>query len=176
MHRGGTERTENYWPGMGLPGTCFFTVQAHRERDRAEVATGRTNTLSSYAYTIIMGFTRFCIRPKTLFLPDGLGALLSALCLGVVLVRFEAFFGMPRAVLYPLAGVAGLFAVYSLCCYVFVIQNRSVFLRVIATANLIYGCVTVGLLVLYRQELTLWGVGILFRRITDNRAVGCVRV
>ena len=104
-------------------------------------------------------FNTLNLNPKTLFLLDGIGALLSALFLGTVLVRFEAFFGMPRVVLYPLATIAGGFAVYSFCCYAFVIQNRPVFLRVIATANLLYGCVTVGLLVLYHQELTLWGWG-----------------
>ncbi|MEL6140721.1 MAG: hypothetical protein AAFU67_03805, partial [Bacteroidota bacterium] len=45
-------------------------------------------------------------HPKQLFLIDGLGATLTAICLGVVLTRLESLFGMPRTILIPLSLVA----------------------------------------------------------------------
>lgn len=98
-------------------------------------------------------------NPKLLFLIDGLGALLSALFLGIILVHFEDIFGMPQAVLYPLAGVACLFAVYSLCCYVLVRRRWAVFFWIIALANVLYACATLGLLVIQHDALTCWGWG-----------------
>ncbi len=55
-------------------------------------------------------------RRKLLFL-DGLGAMLSAIFLGFVLIRFNALFGMPLPVLRFLALIACSFALYSLTCF-----------------------------------------------------------
>ena len=46
------------------------------------------------------------INPKKLFLIDSLGALISAVMLGLVLTRFEHIFGMPQNVLYFLSFIA----------------------------------------------------------------------
>jgi hypothetical protein len=43
---------------------------------------------------------------KKIFLIDGIGALLSAVFLGVILVKFEESFRMPRTILYLLSSVA----------------------------------------------------------------------
>jgi len=53
------------------------------------------------------------IHPKKLFATDCLGALLTAVVTGIVLVQFESVFGMPRNSLYFLSGLACLFALYS---------------------------------------------------------------
>ena len=45
----------------------------------------------------------FSLHPKKLFLIDGLGAMLSAFLLGIVLVELETIFGIPTSVLYWLA-------------------------------------------------------------------------
>ncbi len=42
-------------------------------------------------------------NPKKLFLLDGLGAILSAILLGVVLVNQQVLFGIPKPTLYFLA-------------------------------------------------------------------------
>ncbi|MEM6633615.1 MAG: hypothetical protein AAF694_28335 [Bacteroidota bacterium] len=55
--------------------------------------------------------------PKKLLIIDGLGALLSAFLLGVVLVRFESQVGMPRNSLYVLAAFPCIFAIYDLISY-----------------------------------------------------------
>lgn len=99
-------------------------------------------------------------RPPTLFLIDGLGALLSAILLGVVLVQFEAIFGMPPNVLYGLAGIAGGFCIYSLSCFLRKPENWRPYLKGIAIANLAYCALTAGLVVYFRQRLT--GLGILY--------------
>lgn len=98
------------------------------------------------------------IHPRKLFLIDGLGALLSSLLLGVVLVKLEPVFGMPKNVLAILALLALLFAVYSLVVYwIFPTWWRPA-LRVIAVVNLLYCCVTLGLVYAYREVVTSWGV------------------
>lgn len=97
-------------------------------------------------------------NPKKLFLVDSLGALLSAFLLAGLLARFEDRFGMPRTALYFLSMVACVYAVYSICCYVFVVGNWRPFLILIAIANLGYCCLTVGLIFFFYQSLTAIGL------------------
>lgn len=94
---------------------------------------------------------------KMLFV-DGIGALVSATLLGFVLVRFNDNIGMPVKVLHQLAAVAGIFAVYSFTTYMIVKENCKPYLKVIAIANLLYCCLTVGLLVYFETELTTLGL------------------
>lgn len=98
------------------------------------------------------------VPPKRLFLTDSVGALLSAVFLGVVLTRLEHFFGMPRNILYGLSFLACVFAVSSFWCYRRVDRNWRPCLKAIATVNLLYCCLTAGLVLCYRQELTTWGL------------------
>lgn len=98
--------------------------------------------------------TMALLNSKKLFLIDGLGALLSAFLLGVILVQFEPLFGMPRKALYFLSATACLFATYSGLCYVFLKKNHAVYLKPIAWANLLYCCLTIVLTVYFYKELT----------------------
>lgn len=98
------------------------------------------------------------LNPKILFLIDGFGALLSAFLLGVILVRFESSFGMPRKTLYFLAALPCFFVVYDFICYRIVGENWRPFLKAIAVANLMYCCVSVALLVDHYSKLTDLGV------------------
>lgn len=95
---------------------------------------------------------------KTLFLIDGLGALLSAVLLGVVLVRFENIFGMPRHVLYVLSIIAGLLSVYSLTSYFLIRKNPKPYLKILAIANFLYCCLTVSLVFSFYKELSYLGL------------------
>ncbi len=97
-------------------------------------------------------------QPDKIFLTDGLGALLTAGFLGGVLARWEAHFGMPRSVLYPLAAVGVLFAAYSLSCYFFKVKKWKSFLLGIALANLAYCLVSLALVAMFFQRLTALGV------------------
>jgi hypothetical protein len=98
------------------------------------------------------------VNPKIFFIIDGLGALLSAFLLGVILVRFESLFGMPRETLYFLAFLPCLFALYDLICYLKVKKNELLFLRGIAFANLCYCCLSLGFVVHDYAQLTNLGL------------------
>ncbi len=97
-------------------------------------------------------------EPKRLFLIDGVGALITATLLLAVLAQFQSTFGMPRRVLYLLAGIACIFAVYSLACYFKLRDNWPPFLKAIAMANLAYCVLTLILVFVYRADMTIFGV------------------
>lgn len=99
------------------------------------------------------------ITPRQMLLIDSIGAMISALLLGGILVTFEPFFGMPATILYPLAGVALIFAIYSQLTYKAQLKDHAPFLRGIAIANMLYCCVTAGLVIAYLDALTIWGIG-----------------
>jgi hypothetical protein len=93
---------------------------------------------------------------QTIFLIDGMGALVSAILLGLVLTKFESFFGLPKNVLYVLSGIAVLLAVYSFTNAAVKPRNPSVRLKLIAVANLFYCVLTVVLLIAFYQQLTVY--------------------
>lgn len=97
-------------------------------------------------------------KPRRIFLIDGLGALLTAFLLCVVLTSFQSFFGMPVQVLCLLGAVAAVFAVYSFSCYFLLKQAQRSFLKAIIIANLLYCLVSLGLVIYYFQQLTVWGL------------------
>lgn len=98
------------------------------------------------------------IQPKRLFLFDGLGALLSAFLLSAVLTRVQKYIGIPNPTLFRLSLVAGLFACYSLICYVWVKRNVRPFLQLIATANLLYCLFTLALVFIYFSQITVLAI------------------
>jgi hypothetical protein len=98
-------------------------------------------------------------NPKTIFLIDALGACLTAFLLAVVLARFETHFGMPRKVLYSLSLMACLLAIYSFICYFFSGKNLKIYLKIIALTNLVYCCITIGLVLFFWQQMTILGWG-----------------
>ena len=97
------------------------------------------------------------LKPKTMLIVDGFGALLSAFLLGVVLTRFEDTFGMPRQTLYILALLPCVFAVYDFGTVAWVKTNRAPFLKAIAIANLAYCCLSIGFLFYHYEKLTIFG-------------------
>lgn len=97
------------------------------------------------------------LSPRTFFLIDAVGALLSALMLGLVLTQLEHVFGMPRRLLQPLAIIAVIFAGYSAACYWVRPNNWKLFLRIIATANLLYCCLTAGLVISVFPQISTFG-------------------
>lgn len=97
---------------------------------------------------------------KKLFLIDGIGAMFTALLLGQVLARFESVFGMPKHILYVLAGIAGCFALYSFLCSTLLKENWGPYLRGIAISNTLYCITTLGLVIYLNASLT--GLGIAY--------------
>ena len=98
------------------------------------------------------------LSPQKLFLIDGLGALLTAILTGLVLTTFEQYFGIPKMVLYYLAAVAGLFAIYSLWNTISMQQNWPTLMTIIALANLTYCSATLALVIYHRQKVTYLGM------------------
>ena len=99
------------------------------------------------------------LSPKKLFLIDCLGACLSAFLLGVVLTTYEETFGMPRNVLYILAGLACMFAIYSFVNFIWFRENWRPFMKAIALTNLLYCVLTIGLMIYFWENLTNLGIG-----------------
>ena len=96
-------------------------------------------------------------NPKKVFQLDGLGAMVSAVLLGVVLVKWESVFGIPTSTLYVLAAIPCLFAVYDFYCYLKVEKKLGVFLNVIALANLLYCTLSIGLALSHLDTITAFG-------------------
>lgn len=90
------------------------------------------------------------------FILDALGACLTALLLSQLLARFVDFFGMPKTVLFPLALIAAVFALYSFI--MFLVKGGKVALKIIAVANLAYCILSSTLVLHYFYELTAWGI------------------
>mgnify|MGYP006266252333 CR=1 FL=1 len=100
------------------------------------------------------------LAQKTLsqpFLVDGIGAIITALMLGVILPHFQPTFGMPRDIMHFLSGIASAFALGSLIFHFFVKKNQGPLLRIVALCNTIYCMITLGLLINYREVVTGWG-------------------
>jgi len=91
--------------------------------------------------------------PRTLFLVDGIGALVTALLVGVVLPALGEHIGTPGPVLRALALTAAVFAAYSLTCAATRPTRWPGYLRGIAVANAGYCLVTAALLIRFSAAL-----------------------
>lgn len=100
---------------------------------------------------------QFSINPKRLFLIDGLGALLTAFLIVAMLMRYIEIFGMPLKPLYFLSGIAFSYAIYSICCYLFIGRHWQAYLKLIAFANLLYCCVTITFVIYFYASITILG-------------------
>lgn len=115
---------------------------------------------------------------RSAFVVDGVGAALSATCLGLVLPRVQAWIGLPTQVLYVLAGIAALFALNAALAYRLGGERQAAWLRGITYANLAYCALTASLVALYFAELEALGVayfvgeiGIILALVGAERAV-----
>ena len=96
-------------------------------------------------------------NPKRIFQIDGFGAILSAFLLGIVLVKLENLFGIPKPTLYVLASLPCLFAIYDFYCYFIIDKNLGFFLKGIAIINLAYCCLSIVLSTYHWREITTLG-------------------
>lgn len=98
------------------------------------------------------------LNQKNIFLIDGAGALTTALLLGLVLLPFESFFGMPSHIVQALAIAAGGLSVYSFCCHFMTRKFSPVLLRIVMIANLSYCLFAAVLTVLNFKLLSIAGI------------------
>lgn len=97
------------------------------------------------------------LTPKKLFLMDGIGACISAIMLGIVLVQLQKYIGMPTNVLYLLAIIPVFFAIYSFTSYLKAGKNASSLLKGIAIANLCYCILSIYFMIKHMEVLTSLG-------------------
>lgn len=100
---------------------------------------------------------KFRRNPNQLFVIDGTGAMLSAFLLGVLLVRFEQFFGIPSSMLYVLACLPVGFAVYDYFGFQKDKEQSVKYLKGIAVMNLLYCGLSIGWAGYHQATLTKWG-------------------
>lgn len=98
------------------------------------------------------------LNGKSIFLLDGVGAVISALSLGLLLPAVQPWIGMPLWVLRLLAVLAVMFATYSLSCYRFADHSNPLFLKVVIAANLSYCVLSLYFVMTYFSALKLLGL------------------
>ncbi|NLR93794.1 MULTISPECIES: hypothetical protein [Flammeovirga] len=96
-------------------------------------------------------------NPRKIFIIDGIGACISSVMLGVILVHFEQLFGIPISTLYVLAIFPCLFAVYDLVCYFVNIKSISIYIKGIAVFNLLYCFLSLSFGIYHKEQITLLG-------------------
>ncbi len=96
-------------------------------------------------------------HPKRLFLIDGLGALLSAVMLGVILVQLESMVGIPYSTLCFLSALPAGFAAYDMVCYLMNTNKQGILLKVIASLNIIYACISISYAFYHFSTITALG-------------------
>lgn len=96
--------------------------------------------------------------PRKMLLIDGIGAVITSFMLGVVLVQFNDYIGMPLNVLYLLATVVLGFAIYSCSAYALAKSGHKTLLKIIFTGNASYCLCTSVLIVIYREQLSPLGI------------------
>lgn len=89
---------------------------------------------------------------------DGTGALLSALCLGLLLPALQPHIGMPLWVLYVLALLALSLTFYSFGHFLFSDHTRPRGLRGLISLNLSYCLCSFYFMCRYWAALSIWGV------------------
>jgi hypothetical protein len=93
------------------------------------------------------------IPPRSLVLVDAIGALVTAVVVGLVLPSLEPQLGISSTSLHTLAIIATAYAILSWGAF-FVLRRWHTYLRVIGLANLGYVAVTVAVLIAARGSVT----------------------
>ena len=76
--------------------------------------------------------------------------------LGFVLVKLEGLFGIPSSVLYFLASIPIFFVIYDFYCY-WKHLKIGLLLKGIAVLNLVYCCISIGLISYYFNTIKILG-------------------
>lgn len=100
--------------------------------------------------------TYFQLHPRKIFLMDAIGAFITAFTAYFIIAKNELLFGLPGYVFQKLALLASGFAIYSIVCYLLNLKKWNLFLQLIAFANTVYGFITIGLLMTFYNEITIF--------------------
>lgn len=116
------------------------------------------------------------LSPKQVFFTDGMGGLLTATMLGLVLPAFHQHIGLPIGTLRVL-GLAGLgYAAYSLSCFHFLRGHPAPYLRFIILANLLYCFVTAIVVAMHRGTVTALGLAYFVAEVLVILAVASLEI
>lgn len=91
---------------------------------------------------------------KRLFLIDVAGAAISAVMLGVILVKFQEYFGIPISTLYFLAFIPILFVLYDIYAFYQDEAQARVLMKGIALLNIMYCILSLGFAFFHSGTLT----------------------
>ena len=95
---------------------------------------------------------------KNIFLLDGMGALVSAAIMGLLVAQQVSFFGLPSNAAYFLAAFPCVFFVYSIYCYLNLATDWKPYLKMISIANLLYCFISIGVVFYHYAALTNLGL------------------
>lgn len=101
------------------------------------------------------------IQQRNIFLLDGIGALVSAIIMGLIIANYVPFFGLPKEAAYFLTVFPCLFMVYSLYCHFQKPKPFQSYLKMIIIANLLYCFISLGVVFYHYESLTKFGLGYL---------------
>lgn len=97
------------------------------------------------------------INAKNLLRIDAIGALFSCFFIGGLMIPFQSFIGLPHSVLTILALLATLFCLHSSFAFFRYPKSFSMHLRLVTIANLLYALLSIGVLVIYIEHMSLIG-------------------
>ncbi len=103
-------------------------------------------------------FDAFQIKPKNIFLVDGVGAFVTALIIYFILNPYNEYIGVASEVLIPLSVIAFVFCIYSISCFFLLKHHWQDFLKIIIAANTIYCLTTISVLFYYQETITTLGL------------------
>ncbi|MDB4655585.1 hypothetical protein OAE48_01935 [Flavobacteriales bacterium] len=98
------------------------------------------------------------LSARQLLFVDGIGAIISAIMLGMVFPHFQQYVGMPITELYLLASLPIAFAVFDLYWLSFRAGNERTGLMLIAFSNMAYSLLSMLLVVVNFELLTALGL------------------
>lgn len=113
---------------------------------------------------------------RLLFAVDGVGALLSAVTLGLVLPVFQAWIGLQLSVLFLLAIGALALAIYSLVNAFGIILYRPIWLKITIAGNIFYCATTAMLLIAFSGQITALGAAYFLGELVIILALATIEI
>lgn len=95
---------------------------------------------------------------RKLFLVDAIGALVSAVMLGIVLVHWQPLIGISTQTLYFLAALPCFFMMHSYYRYLTALDTWRRPLQIVAIANLLFCALTSVLMIYHKDQITELGM------------------
>ena len=94
---------------------------------------------------------------KILFILDGIGALLSAFMLAIILPKLEPIIGIPSEALQVLATFAVLIVIYDVVNVMDKNTKLKPRLRAVAHFNIVYILLSIAVVIYYNETVSFWG-------------------